>query len=420
MEEKPLSVLLAAPRLDEILQRMYPPLAGDPAKFNVIAISTELADLKDKLSTFRPEIALIQAHIAPKPEMLVDVLRGYPGIAVIVLPPEWVQAEGLLRNLACVRDVLAGQVVNYPEVAQRLWQLGVSERALKAQTIPVPAIATPYVSAIPQGLKIFAFRSRKGGVGKTTLALNFAAELARRGIATLLMGFDVPDDIGAFLGLPPQPNQLSFFTNPTPAGLRAGIQKKDALDILLSVNDEIAAEEIARRDPQEKGSIRSLIMTAAISGWAAIVLDLPPGDSEWSLQPLLAANTIFLVAQPTIADLNKLLKEWQLLTQKLANIYAVPSHNVYILLNFLQKEDNISPDGFISALREICGSNVPPIIGTFRYEPMVRVAANTGRLAIYECDGFAKSVRSLVDMFYKGVSPGASNGKKGGILSWRR
>ncbi|MEM2265287.1 MAG: AAA family ATPase [Candidatus Hadarchaeales archaeon] len=418
MEGKPLSILLAAPRLDEILQKMYPPLAGDPAKFQVIAISTELADLRDKLSIFRPEVALIDSSIASKPEGLVEILKGFNGVALIILPPEWVQAEGLFRSLACVREVFSGQVINYVEVAQRLWQLGISERALKMQAVPVPSISVSH-AVVPAGLKIFAFRSKKGGVGKTTLALNFAAELSRRGIATLLMSFDIPDDVGVYLGLPPSPNQLAFFTNPTPAGLRGGIQKKDALDILLSVGDEIAAEEIARRDPQEKGSIRSLILTAAISGYSAIVLDLPPGDGEWSLQPLLVANTVFIVAQPTLADLNKAYREWQLLTQKLANIYAVPSHNVYIILNCLQKEDNITPSTFSDALREIAGGAVPPVIATFKYEPAVRFSGNLARLALYECEGFAKSMRTLVDFFYRGVSTGAEKREHKLWPGWR-
>lgn len=405
MGGKALSVLLASSSLNTILQQMYPPMAGDPGRFNVVAISTDIEDFKFKLATIRPEAVLVDAAVAVKPEALVDALKSFPGVALVVLPPEWAQAEGLFRSLPCVRDVFPAQVVNYVEVANRLYQAGISERALRAQTVPVPAAAAVHAPVIPQGLKIFAFRSRKGGVGKTTLALNFAAELARRGIATLLMGFDIPDDIGVYLGLPPAPNQLAFFSNPTPQGLRAGVQKKEALDILLSVGDEVAAEEIARRDPQDRGSIRSLIFTAAVSGYSAIVLDLPPGETEWSLQPLMAANTVFLVAQPTLADINKVYREWQLLTQKFASVHAVPEQNVYIVLNGMQKEDNISPESFASALREVVGGNIPPIIATFRYEPTVRVAGNVGRLALYETDGFAKGIRTLVDNFYRGITP---------------
>jgi ATPases involved in chromosome partitioning len=250
----PVSVMMAAPRLDTILQGMYPALAGDPGRFAVVGLATEWEDFKRKIEALRPEALLMQGEIAPGPDELASALKRFPGVAVVVLMPSSAAAEGVVRSAPCVRDVFVTQVPSWPEVAQRLYQAAVSERALRAQATP-PAFAQPHPGRppIPVGLRLFAVFSRKGGVGKSTIAVSFAYALARRGISTLLIGFDRPDDIGVFLNLPPYPNQSLFFENPSPESLRAAVQKRDALDVLLCVPDDVAAEAIARRDPADRG-----------------------------------------------------------------------------------------------------------------------------------------------------------------------
>jgi cellulose biosynthesis protein BcsQ len=326
-----------------------------------------------------------------------------------------------VRAAPSVRDVFVAPAPSWPEVAQRLYQAAVSERALRAQAAPLPAfsqvggIAGP---SVPVGLRVFAVAARKGGVGKSTFAANFAYALARRGISTLLIGFDRPDDLGVFLHLPPYPNQSLFYENPTLEALRAGCQKKDALDVLLCLQDDVAAEAIERRDASDRGSIRSLVMTAAMGGWAALVLDLPPGiSSEWALQPLLVANTVLLIAQPTLADANKMLQAYQLLTRRLTAEHAIPRENIFIVLNMVTREDNITPAGFTRMLREVSGDSVPPVIAVIPFDPAVRAAENLGELPLLKSDSFREGVEGVVNFFYRGITPEGGDRKKS---SWRK
>ncbi len=405
------SVLMAAPRLDTILQGMYPALAGDPGRFQVVGLATEWGDLKAKTQALKPEALLIQAEVAPGPDELVAFLKQFPGVAVVTLTPASAAAEAMIRSIPAVRDVFVSSVPSWVEAAQRLYQAAVSERALRVQSAPpaftqIGGVAGPIV---PVGLRIFAVMSRKGGTGKSTFASNFSYALARRGISTLLIGFDRPDDIGAYLHLPPYPNQALFYENPTLESLRSGIQKKDALDVLLCVSDDLSADTVARRSPSDRGSIRSLVMTAAMGGWAALVLDLPPDiASEWALQPLLAANTVLLVARLTLADANKMMQAYQLLTQRLAVEHAIPRENMFIVLNQYTRDDNISPSAFSKMLQEAMPTRgqVPPIIGVIPLDPAIPAIQNTGELPLLRCDGFRRAVEGVVDVFYRGVSPG--------------
>ena len=405
MSEGPVSVILAAPILDTILQKMYPAFSADPGRFRVVSIASNWEDLQRNVKTIPAEALVVEADIAESPQRLAEWLAAIPGVAVVVLPPAWAQAEGAIRSVDKVREVFIGPHVNYMEIAGKVYSAAVTARALRQQVAPLEGLYRPTAPGVTRvvGLRVFAFYSSKGGPGKTTLAVNFAYELSRLGVRTLIMGFDTPDDVGVQLMLPRSPNSSEFYNRPSVEGFQASLQRKDNLDVMLSPNDFVTAARVAQRAPEEPGSIRSLIQMAWTMGYGAIVLDLPPTEETFALQPLLLANTLVFVALPSYSDMVKLVQTCKLLTETLAGQHRIPPENMYVVLNQVTPKDNLLPDAFHQASANYLGGWFPPVIASIPYDPMVRSLQNEGKLAVVYLDDFGRAVRGLVHTFYQNL-----------------
>ncbi|MBN1933864.1 MAG: AAA family ATPase [Anaerolineae bacterium] len=326
------SVILGAATLDTILQKMYPIFSADSGRFRVASIASTWPDLQRNVQSMSADVVLVEGDIATTPQELAQFLAAIPGVALVVLPAAWAQAEGAIRAVNKVRDVFIGPHVNYGEIAHKVYSAAVTERSLRQSAAPMAAMGRGGISTTHVvGLKVFAFYASKGGTGKTTLAANFAYELNRQGVRTLLMGFDTPDDVGVQLGLKKSPNSMNYYRRPGPEGFQASIQRKDELDVILSPNDFVLSGQVAQN--QQPGNIQGLIQTAWTANYGAIVLDLPPTEEGWAITPLLMANTLILVALPSFTDQVKTVQTVQLLTQTLSGQHRIPKENMFIVLN---------------------------------------------------------------------------------------
>ena len=407
------SVILAAPVLDTILQKMYPVFSADTGRFRVASIAANWPDLLRNTQTMKADVVLVEADVAATPQDLAQFLATIPGVAIIVLPPGWAQAEGTLRAVDKVREVFIGPHVNYAEIAHKVYSAAVTERALHQSAAPMQYGAGGVSATHVVGLKVFAFYSSKGGTGKTTLAANFAYELNRVGVRTLLMGFDTPDDVGVQLKLKRAPNSMNYYRRPGPEGFQASIQRKDDLEVLLSPNDFVLSSQVAQN--QHPGTIQSLIQTAWTSGYGAIVMDLPPTEEAWAIAPLLLANTLILVALPGYTDQVKTVQTVQLLTQTLSGQHRIPKENMFIVLNQFNKEtDNLLPDAFHQGAASFLEGWFPPVLTTIPFSPRVRPLQNEGKMPTVFDDPFGHGVRGLISAFYPNLTSvgGAANAVK--------
>lgn len=388
------TVILAGPI--PRVQSWYMILAGD-ARYRVTMQANAAADLAGKIIT-NPDILLLDATIFSGLRPTVDALTSFRGAAYVLLPAEADQhAIDTVSQIPSVKGVWKGDL-NLVELTGKMYgDVQATRQALQAISSPVwnmPAAAT----AQAVGLRIVAVWNQAGGVGKTTIASNLAYDAARRGLPTLLIGLGAPDDLPLILGLKPSPNITLWRSNPTPEGLKAAIQKLDTLDVLPGFPDVLSEAQAIAAPLDDPASLPRLAMTAAYSGYAVIILDAPP--TALASAAIAAANTLVLVARPSLEGVMRTVEAYRTVVERLAGEHRIPANGVYVVLNRLG--NRMTPDEWHKGASTLLGRAFPPIVAQIPDDPQVGETQDARRLPIHVCDAFARGLKPLGDMLFAG------------------
>ena len=149
------------------------------------------------------------------------------------------------------------------------------------------------------GPPVMAVVNQKGGVGKTTTAINLAAALAETGHATLLVDLDPQANSTSGLGLDPARARLNVYHLLTgEAGVEQVMQPTGAagLFIVPSHIDLAGAEiELAALDGRE-GLLRKAL-GAMPDGIQVVLIDCPPSLGLLTVNALVAATSMLIPTQ---------------------------------------------------------------------------------------------------------------------------
>jgi chromosome partitioning protein len=144
---------------------------------------------------------------------------------------------------------------------------------------------------------ICVFVNQKGGVGKTTSAINIGAYLAEAGKDVLLVDFDAQANLSSgIVANPPKPGiyeLLSCTATPEEAIKKTAVQKLNVIPSSIDLSG--AAVELI--DQKERNYFLKKALTPIKDRYDYVLIDCPPSLGQLTMNGLAAADSVLIPMQ---------------------------------------------------------------------------------------------------------------------------
>jgi chromosome partitioning protein len=147
---------------------------------------------------------------------------------------------------------------------------------------------------------VFTIANQKGGVGKTTTAVNLGAALAEKGIHTLLVDLDPQANATSALGVEKQEGR-SLYGPLHGTGTALEMITPTAYECLALLPSEVDLAAIEMELAQQENYLLRLRQTLQpvrdSNGYRVIIIDCPPALGMLSMNSLAAADHLLIALQ---------------------------------------------------------------------------------------------------------------------------
>jgi chromosome partitioning protein len=237
-------------------------------------------------------------------------------------------------------------------------------------------------------MRRIAILNQKGGVGKTTTAVNLAAALAQRGQRVCVLDLDPQAHATTHLGLEPDgkaPSMYDVLVNSKPL---AEVRRKVADNLWVAGSDiNLAAAEVELAGVVGREVILRDLLLQDEGAFDFIVMDCAPSLGVLTLNALSAANEVFIPLQPhflALHGMGKLLETTALVAKRINPALKVTAV-VLTLYDHTRLAQDVVQDLY-DYLEKSRGGNAPwakaRILGT-------RIRRN---VKLAECPSFGQSI----------------------------
>ncbi|MCG3180379.1 MAG: Iron-sulfur cluster carrier protein [Phycisphaerae bacterium] len=180
---------------------------------------------------------------------------------------------------------------------------------------------------MPELPRRIALINQKGGVGKTTTAVNLGAALARAGRRVLLVDMDPQSHLTMHVGVEPDestPTVYDVLVDGRPAVQAVRDTASERLRVLPATIDLAAAEVelvgVVGREVILRDALTALADAGESTAYDYLLLDCPPSLGLLTLNALAAADEVFICLQPhflALQGVGKLLETVSLVYQRI-------------------------------------------------------------------------------------------------------
>jgi ATP-binding protein involved in chromosome partitioning len=259
---------------------------------------------------------------------------------------------------------------------------------------PRPGQQPPAPQPLPGVAAIIAVGSGKGGVGKTTLAVNLAIVLSKLGHSVGLLDADVyGPNVPLMLGINAQPRVLEDNR----------IEPLAAHDLkVISVGFLNPGDKpLIWRGPMLHSIIKQFLGSVVWGELDYLVVDLPPGtgDVALSLIQTVPLTGAIVVSTPSDVSLQDARKAIEMFRQMKVDLVGMVENMSYFVCPHCDHQTDIFSRGGAEKTADQFGV---PYLGEVALDPEIRKASDSGRPTVLAGEGSA-SGKSLYDFARKVV-----------------